>query len=639
MNFGQALFGNRITIPADSEVVFVSDMFVENYVGGAELTSEALISSSPYKVFKLHSKDVTLALLQEGSQKYWVFGNFTGLNPNLIPTIVSNLRYSVLEYDYKYCKFRSPEKHADIEGHPCKCQDEMNGKLISAFYYGADTLFWMSEAQQAKYWSLFPFLEERSNIVLSSVFSKEFFMTLRVLQSRQKERSGWIVLGSDSWIKGAKDAELWCLENNKPYEVVWNVPYETLLEKLSSAEGFVYLPVGGDTCPRMVIEAKLLGCQLHLNDNVQHAKEEWFATEDLDAVEEYLFKSPEVFWNAIKSTLEYKPTLSGYTTTYNCVSQQYPFDASINSMLEFCDEVVVVDGGSTDGTWERLEKMAKTAKKLKIVQKHRDWNDSRFAVYDGQQKAFARSLCTKDFCWQMDSDEIVHELDETKIRNVLGQFPKGINLLCLPVIEYWGGYDKVRLDVNPWKWRVSRNLVSITHGIPGHLRKIDSDGKLYADQGTDGCDMIDSRTFEPIQHLGFYSQEAHNARVAALQGNSDALAGFEKWFNDAIEALPCVYHFSWFDLERKIKTYQGYWGKHWKSLFDIAVSDTAENNMMFDKPWSEVTDSDITDLAARLKTGCSGWVWHQKWNGVKTPGITVARKAPALAQKFYKGKS
>ena len=43
-------------------------------------------------------------------------------------------------------------------------------------------------------------------------------------------------------------------------------------------------------------------------------------------------------------------TISGYTTTYNCLKEDYPFLESIQSMLGFCDEVVVVDGCSDDGT-------------------------------------------------------------------------------------------------------------------------------------------------------------------------------------------------------------------------------------------------------------------------------------------------
>ena len=33
----------------------------------------------------------------------------------LIPTIVANMKYSILEYDYKFCRYRSPEKHLEIE--------------------------------------------------------------------------------------------------------------------------------------------------------------------------------------------------------------------------------------------------------------------------------------------------------------------------------------------------------------------------------------------------------------------------------------------------------------------------------------------------------------------------------------------
>ena len=57
-------------------------------------------------------------------------------------------------------------------GSPCGCDKDTIGKLISAFYYGADELFWMSEQQKERYASRFVFLENKG-IVLSSVFSKK----------------------------------------------------------------------------------------------------------------------------------------------------------------------------------------------------------------------------------------------------------------------------------------------------------------------------------------------------------------------------------------------------------------------------------------------------------------------------------
>ena len=175
---------NPPQIPEDAEIIFVADMFKEDYVGGAELTTEALIQSSPLKVYKLHSKDVSMALLEQGHLKHWVFGNYASMDLKLIPTIVANINYSILEYDYKYCKYRSAEKHKEIERVDCNCHDEMNGKVISAFMYGAKSLWWMSEKQQAHYFSLFPFLEERENTVLSSVFDDPFFFALKMLKEK-----------------------------------------------------------------------------------------------------------------------------------------------------------------------------------------------------------------------------------------------------------------------------------------------------------------------------------------------------------------------------------------------------------------------------------------------------------------------
>lgn len=599
--------------------VFVADLFAEDYAGGAELTTEALIEASPYPVIKKRARDLDVKFMEEHKDDMWIFGNFVSIDFNLIPVIVANLRYVVLEYDYKFCLYRSIEKHKAETGQECQCQEGQIGKIVSAFYYAADHLFWMSEQQRDRFHDRFPFLRERQTTVLSSVFNRNFFD--RVSSSSQTDRQGWIVLGSNSWIKGAEDAVEWCQANGKKHEVVWDLPYDQLLQRLSTAEGFVYLPRGGDTCPRMVIEAKLLGCDLHLNSHVQHANEKWFqgSPEDVCA---YLKGRPDVFWGRVIKIIQNEPTLSGYTTTKDCISQGYPWEETIGSMLGFCDEVVVVDGGSKDGTWERLQALASENSKLVIRQIERDWSSKRFAVFDGAQKAAARSLCTKDFCWQMDADEVILPSDYDKIRMLCKNFPKAVDLLCLPVVEYWGSKSKVRMDITPWKWRLSKNLPHITHGIPVRLRKFDAEGQLYASQGTDGCDFIHVETGEPIHSVGFYTEEAHRVRMTALSGHVEAHHAYSTWFKNVVDALPSVRHYSWFDIERKIKTYRGYWQKHWESLYDIRQEDTAENNMFFDKPWSEVTDDDIRDLAVRLSSEMGGHIFHNKisWSR-KTPHI------------------
>lgn len=644
--FNQSIFDDKQKeIPKSAQVIFVSDMFANDYVGGAELTTQALIDTSPVETHCVYSKDVTLDLLKSGLDKFWVFCNFSQLNPQTIPSIVGNLRYSIIEYDFKYCKFRSPEKHASVQGSPCNCHEQMNGKVISAFFHGAMGIWWMSEKQQQRYRSKFPFLEKNDNVVLSSVFDHKTLGFMKSLREKYEshERKGWIVLGSESWIKAADLATKWCVDNNKEYEIVWNVSYNDVLEKFAQAEGFVYLPKGGDTCPRMVIEAKLLGCQLELNDNVLHKDEEWFATDNLQEIEEYLYSAPGLFWSGTKKMMDYRPTISGYTTTYNCQLQEYPYKECISSMLPFCDEVVVVDGGSTDGTFEDLQNYKvilehelgkEVSDKLKLKQVKRDWKHPRFAVFDGMQKAEARKLCTSEFCWQMDSDEIVHEDDAPRILDIARRMRKEAQIIALPVIEYWGGPNKIRVDILPWKWRLSKNDPNITHGIPLELRKFDDEGNLYAAEGTDGCDMISLETGERLPFIGFYTQPIDNIRKATLLGDENALLKYEDWFNKVVNGLPCVFHYSWYDLPRKIRLYRDYWTKHWNSLTGKNTDDTAENNMMFDVPWSEVTEEMIEEKAMELKTKLGGWIWHRKWNGTsKTPHIMCNRTQPKYMKK------
>lgn len=633
--FNSDIFGTsgpQISIPENADVVFVSDLFIEDYVGGAELTTQALIDAAPVEIFKVHSKDVTMQILEQGSGKYWIFGNFASLDYNLIPTIVANLKYCVLEYDYKYCKYRSPEKHREAENSDCNCHDDITGKMVSAFYYGATTVWWMSEGQQERYHQLFPFLSEKNNVVLSSVFGDEFFANVKILSEKYKdvERKGWLVLGSTSWIKGADDAEQWCKDQSKDYEVVWNLPYSEVLDKLAKSEGFVYLPKGADTCPRMVIEAKLLGCQLHLNENVQHANELWFNTDDEIDTLSYLYAARERFWNGVKYDAAYNPTISGYVTTKDCIEQNYPYEASIKSMLGFCNEVVVVDGGSTDGTWERLQELSNENEGLVIHKEIRDWDHKRFAVFDGAQKAVARSLCTGQFCWQQDSDEVVHENDYDKIKGIIRNFPGEMDLIALPVVEYWGGEKKVRMDITPWKWRLSRNKPYITHGIPAQLRRYDENGELFSLPGTDGCDYIRNDNYEPIPFGNFYTPDVDAVRKQAFI-NTQALGSYQNWFNQVVNNIPGVYHYSWFDIKRKINTYKNYWSQHWQSLYNITQEDTAENNMFFNKTWSEVEDKEIDDLAIKLADELGGWIFHSKVDFSRpTPHLSLTVTHPQL---------
>ena len=221
------------------------------------------------------------------------------------------------------------------------------------------------------------------------------------------------------------------------------------------------------------------------------------------------------------------------------------------------------------------------------------------------------------------------------MRNLIKAFPLTVDLVSLPVIEYWGCKEKVRIDVNPWKWRLSKNSDHITHGIPSALRKFDDVGNLYASPGTDGCDYVHKLTYEAIDHASFYISDAHNLRVHALSGNKKALSMYQEWLSRNVELLPCVHHYSWFDLGRKIRTYRDYWSKHWQSLYDVEQEDVPKNNMFFDKAWCDVTEEDIDDLALQLRDKMGGWIFHERVDfSNPTPHITIDSGHPEVVDEW-----
>jgi glycosyltransferase involved in cell wall biosynthesis len=540
-----------------------------------------------------------LNLLKNNSSKYWLFSNIGEINLDFLPTIATNLKYSVIEYDFKYCKYRSPRKHQMSEGVPCDCEKTEWGKLIEFYFGSADTVFFMSEKQRDIYFGKLPGLANTCKwSVLSSIFDENFFKKINLLRNSDEiknKNDKYLILNSPSWIKGVDECVKYCEENKLEYELAFGLSYSDFLDKMVESKGVVLMPMDWDTCPRVAIEAKLLDCDVRMNNNVLHRDEEWFDTDDINTITGYLYASRNNFWKLVYNNMNYKPTISGYTTTYNCVSGDFPYMSCIKSMLDFCDEVVVVDGGSDDGTYKQLLEWSEKEPKLCLYKNKIKWGTKESSLADGQQKALARSLCTKDFCWQMDSDECVHENDIAKIHDIVRHFPKGVDILSLPVVEYWGSLDSVRMDIQPWKWRLSRNKPNITHGVPKHLLEYDDDGNVKIKFGlSDGCDYIDVNNLTSMPHASFYDASAEQIRT-------NNIVEFAKFYNWVAKSYPTVYHFSWASLERKLRSFKGFWSVQWAATFGCDLKDTAENNVFFDKPWTNVNDDDIKETAEKLK--------------------------------------
>lgn len=290
-------------VPPNTKVVFVADFFARELRGGAELTMEALLESSPVKVFRVNSCNLTRDLILQNKDVHWVLGNTSQVQANALGTLTNEgFTYSCLEFDYKFCRFRSETLHQAETKAPCDCPATIHGRNAFAVLSKAKNVFWMSQRQMETHLAKQSELNKQTNhVVLSSCFADDdldYMLTLKQAIPEEARRPLTAMLGGGSWVKGIEQTEKFLQSKSMPFEKLPELPYREFLKKLAEYQSFAFLPAGPDTCPRVVIEAKLLGCKQLTSENVLHRDEAWFRGEPQE-VDGYLRANKQQFWKTL----------------------------------------------------------------------------------------------------------------------------------------------------------------------------------------------------------------------------------------------------------------------------------------------------------------------------------------------------
>lgn len=295
-------------VPPKTEVIFVEDFFVKEIIGGAELTSDAIIRACPRPLFHMHAHSVTEAIVRKNHGKIWVFGNQTMIPLHLLQLFIDlKIRYYFFEYDFKPCVMRSTKKH-QLQAGKCGCEETPYGQFMANWMTQARVLFWCSDGQADKFYNLYPHYRGIvKNFTQSSTFYPETILNIRKVRERKEHgelevQDRWAILDSDSWIKGTEDAVKYCKERNMNYVLLKSLSNEQFLEELARSKGLVFFPRDMDVGSRITVEAKLLGCEVILNDHVLPKFEPWFSS-PLNEIETYFLDGPSRFWRIIEESL------------------------------------------------------------------------------------------------------------------------------------------------------------------------------------------------------------------------------------------------------------------------------------------------------------------------------------------------
>jgi len=191
--------------------------------------------------------------------------------------------------------------------------------------------------------------------------------------------------------------------------------------------------------------------------------------------------------------------ISAYTTCFNPIFWFSTIEATVKSALKFSDEVVVLDGGSTDGTIELLEAIGDD--RIKIFVEPDKYELGR--PWLAHKKTSALNKTTGDWAVLMDADEVIGEWNAKKIRELAESEMWAFFFGTLHFYRDWN-----RIQIEPDKkgggWYQSK-IYMVKKGLGIHHGSVGMDRDNFVINGQPLADskFMRARTDIKVFHYGW----------------------------------------------------------------------------------------------------------------------------------------
>lgn len=207
-------------------------------------------------------------------------------------------------------------------------------------------------------------------------------------------------------------------------------------------------------------------------------------------------------------------TLGGAIFYHNALQYDYCIAEAIQNLKDFCDRVIVVDAGSTDGTAETLTHLFDRQCKFMRVD---EWEQQHGREKLSYFANIALDMLDTDYVYHAQADEIVHEDSFPWIRKAMED--------DLP------GYMCRRYNL----WKDPYHMLNVEQGrkpcSTEIVRLCKKGAHAVGDAESLGCDQVYIDYLDKIEifHMGFVrKREVMKPKIINMQINVFEMAGYDQ---------------------------------------------------------------------------------------------------------------
>lgn len=129
-----------------------------------------------------------------------------------------------------------------------------------------------------------------------------------------------------------------------------------------------------------------------------------------------------------------KNVISANLITHQCVVLDFCVESTIRCMLDFCDDIYINDGNSTDGTQDILFSLQNEYGKDRVKVFVKDWKHDR-KMWAEEKNFILDKVPIDNYVLCIDADEVFHEKD---IKKILELVDHNHNAISFDVIHFYG---------------------------------------------------------------------------------------------------------------------------------------------------------------------------------------------------------